>query len=171
MKKIIGIVMILVITLASCDGDNSNRNSSNTTVSGSYILTSLISDVAVDFNQDGVSNTELINEAVCFSSMNVDFMANGDFTAIVAEPDFDAMNVLSCPTSIQTGIYSLDASSLLTLIVNVNGGTITENKQVVFTATTFEFIVTSQDLNQYISDRVGTPAAAITSLQVVYTKI
>jgi hypothetical protein len=171
MKNLIGLVMIIVIAMTSCDGDNSSRNAASTNVSGSYVLTSLVANVAVDFNQDGVTDTELINEAVCFPNMSVDFMANGDFTAIVAEPDFDSMNVLSCPTSMQTGTYILDTSNLLTLVIDVNGGTITEDKQVVLTATTFEFTVTGQDLNQYISDRVGTPAGSINSLQVVYTKI
>jgi hypothetical protein len=171
MKNLIGLLLVIIVTVTSCDGDSASRNTPSSDASGTYVLTSLVADAAVDFNQDGVTNTELMNEAVCFSSMNVDFMANGDFTAIVAEPDFDSMNVLSCPTSMQTGTYILDTTSLLTLVINVNGGTVTESKQVLFSATTFEFTVTGQDLNQYISGRVGTPAAPISSLQVVYTKI
>jgi hypothetical protein len=171
MKKLTALGMIIVIMMMSCDGDDASRNAASSNVSGSYVLTSLIADVAVDFNQDGVTDTELLNEAVCFSSMNVDFMTNGDFTAIVAEPDFDSMNVLSCPASMQTGTYMLNASNLLTLVIDVNGGTITEDKQVVLSATTFQFTLTGQDLDQYISGRVGTPAGSINSLQVVYTKI
>jgi hypothetical protein len=103
--------------------------------------------------------------------MDVDFMVNGDFFATVAEPDFDTNNNLSCFISSQSGTYSLDANSVLTIIANVNGGTITENKAVTFTPTTFEFTITGQDLNQYVGGRTGTPAAPITSLDAIYTKI
>jgi hypothetical protein len=171
MKKFIGLLMVAAFIMTSCDSDTAGRNAMTTTVAGTYILTSLIADVAVDFNQDGAFNTELLNEAACFSSMDVEFMSNGDFTSTVAIPEFDAMNILMCPTSTQTGTYILDSSSLLTVTIDINGGTITEDRQLTLTPTTFEFNVTGQDLDRYITNRAGTPAGTITSLTATYTKI
>lgn len=171
MKKFIGLLSMLALIAISCESDTAGRSTLNANISGGYILTSLVADVAVDFNQDGTTNTELLNEAICFSSMDVDFMLNGDFTATVAVPEFDAMNVLSCPTTTQTGTYVLDTSNLLTVTVDVNGGTITDDRQLTLTPTTFQFTVSGQDLDRYITARAGTPAGNITSLLATYTKI
>ncbi|MEN8898927.1 MAG: hypothetical protein ABF251_09485 [Nonlabens sp.] len=171
MKKFIGFLMVAAFILTSCESDTAGRSALTTNVAGTYILTSLVADLAVDFNQDGVFDTELLNEAACFSNMDVDFMVNGDFTSTVAFPEFDAMNVLSCPTGTETGTYILDSSNILTLTVDVNGGTVTEDIQLSLTPTTFEFTVTGQDLDRYITSRAGTPAGNITSLIATYTKI
>ncbi len=170
MTKYISLLAVLFL-FASCEKNASNSNNIMSTITGSYVLTSLVSDIAVDFDQDGVSQTQLLNEAACFSSMDINFMANGDFNATVAEPEFDAMNVLSCPTSLQTGTYTIDPSNLLMVTANINGGTITESIQLTVTATTIEFTVSDADLNRYINGRAGTPAANITSLQATYTRI
>lgn len=170
MKKLLGLISIFLIII-SCESESANRSTANVNMAGNYVLTSLIANTPVDFNQDGVSHIDLLNEATCFSSMDVDFMLNGDFFANVAEPDFDLNNNFTCLIISQNGTYSLDANSILTIIAQVDGGTITENKAVTFTPTTFEFTITGQDLNQYISGRAGTPAATITSLDAVYTKI
>jgi hypothetical protein len=170
MKKFLGLISIFLV-ITGCESESANSSTANVNIAGSYVLTSLMANTAVDFNQDGVSHIELLNEATCFSSMDVDFMVNGDFFARVAEPDFDVNNNFSCLISSQNGTYSLDANSVLTIIAQVNGGTVTENKVVVFTPTTFEFTITGQELNQYVGGRTGTPAAAITSLDAVYTKI
>ena len=170
MKYFLNLILFAFV-LVGCDTESANRSTVNSLIEGNYVLTSLVSNVAVDFNQDGISNVELLAEASCFTAMDINFMLNGDFVATVAEPDFDVNNVLSCPTSSQSGTYSIDANSVLTVMANVNGGTITENKQVLFTSTTFEFTITGVELDSYISDRMATPAGSISSLRVVYTKI
>ena len=170
MKNAIAIMMLLFI-VTSCEKDAARTNVTMSNITGNYVLTSLTADVAVDFNQDGTSQMELLNEASCFSSMDISFMVNGDFTATVAEPEFDSMNVLSCPTSVQTGTYSINATDLLTVTANVNGGTVTENIQLTVNSNTIAFTVSDADLNRYINGRAGTPAANITSLLAVYTRI
>jgi hypothetical protein len=170
MKKLLVLITVFLVIIG-CESESANSNTANVHIAGNYVLTSLIANTPVDFNQDGVSHTDLVNEATCFSSMDVDFMLNGDFAARVAEPDFDLNNNFSCLISSQNGTYSLDANSVLTIIAQVNGGTITENKAVIFTPTTFEFTITGQELNQYVGGRTGTPAASITSLDAIYTKI
>ena len=169
MKKFL-LLFALFLSLSSCESEDASRSSLNSTVVGDYILTSLVSNTAVDFNQDGVSNFDLLLEASCFASMDISFMTNGDFVSTVAEPDFDSNNNLSCPLSVQSGSYTLDANSVLTIIANVSGGTITDSKQVTFTATTLEFTVTGAEMDQYISDRNSTPASGISSLLAVYTR-
>ncbi|MFT7428987.1 MAG: hypothetical protein ACI9IZ_001483, partial [Nonlabens sp.] len=95
MKKLIGLIIIFIFIIG-CESESASRNTANVNIAGNYVLTSLIANTPVDFNQDGVSHTELLIEATCFSSMDVDFMVNGDFFATVAEPDFDTNNNLSC---------------------------------------------------------------------------
>ncbi|WP_292890796.1 lipocalin family protein [Nonlabens sp.] len=169
MKKLLGILIILIVI--GCQTESTSSSAVNMNIAGTYILTSLTANTPVDFNQDGVSHTELLNEAACFASMDIDFLVNGDFFATVAEPNFDLNNNFTCLISSQNGTYSLSANSVLTIVAQVNGGSITHNKAVTFTPTTFEVSLTGQELDQYVGGRTGTPASSITSLDAVYTKI
>ncbi|WP_298950133.1 hypothetical protein [uncultured Nonlabens sp.] len=169
MKNVL-FLCVITLLLGSCENDHDGRSSLHSTVAGDYMLTSLISNVPVDLNGDGIFHLELLLEAFCFSSMDVSFLINGDFVSTVAEPTFDSNNNLSCPLSSQSGSYLLDENNVLTVTANEDGGTITDSKQVIFTTNTFEFTVTGAEMDQYIRGRNSTPAAGITSLMAVYTK-
>ncbi|MGJ8683600.1 MAG: lipocalin family protein [Nonlabens sp.] len=170
MKKLILPLLAGILLITSCSDNSNQTTNSNAALVGNYVLTTLTSDVAVDLNQDMATDMELTNETTCFDNMAISFNADGTFTSTVAEVSFDNANVLQCNTSVETGTYSY-GNGLLTITVNINGGTATESQQVVLTATTLSFNVDDNDVAQYFSGAVGTPASSITSLDFVYTKI
>jgi len=172
MKKLTYLGILMTLLLGSCDEDAANRPNNALNVSGDYVLTSVVADVAVDLDDDAAVDTELFNETDCFDNWDVSFTANGDFVATAAAAEFDANNDLICNTINADGTYTFDtASSVLTATINVNGGTVTESQPVAFTATTFSFTVTDQDVSQYFTNDPGTPVSDITQLQFTYTKI
>lgn len=169
MKKIMLIMCVVAATLVSCD-DNAKSTSNTQSIAGNYVLTSLVSDVAVDLDQDGTSDTQLMNETTCFDTVAISFDANGNFTTTVSEVGFDANNVLTCSTIVTTGTYTF-ANSVLTITTAVNGGSVTESKAVLLTATTLEIGATDTEVAQYFTNSPGTPASAITQIDAIYTKI
>ncbi|WP_124978765.1 hypothetical protein [Nonlabens xiamenensis] len=172
MKNLILLFGIFVLGLTSCETNSVNSTPNSLDVSGDYVLTSLVADVAVDFNNDGQTDTELMNETTCFDSWDVQFMASGDFTANITDSTFDTNNQLQCTANTASGTYSFDpATDVLTVTIAVNGGSVTESKAVTFTPTTFSFTLDSQDVANYMPNLTGTPASNISQLDFTYTKI
>lgn len=168
MKSITYFISLCILVLVSCESESTSNN--NPTLSGNYRLTSLIADVAVDLNQDGATNTQVMNETTCFDTVAINFSNNTNFNASYSEVGFDVNNVLTCATNMQSGTYTY-SNGVLSITVPVNGGTVTESHNVLLTPTTLEFTVTDADVANYFSGAPGTPAANITQLDVVYTKI
>lgn len=171
MKKIIlPLIAVLVAFTACTDDDTPQVTNNNASIVGNYVLSTLTADVAVDFNQDMTSNTELTNETNCFDTMDITFNANGTFTSTVSEGSFDTANNLVCTSLVESGTFNY-LNGILTVTIMVNGGSITESQQVVLTPTTLSFNVDDNDVAQYLNNTSGTPASAITSLDFVYNKI
>lgn len=169
MKKIILSLCVIAALLVSCD-DNAKSTTNTQSITGNYVLTSLVADVAVDLDQDGTSDSQLMNETTCFDNVAINFDANGNFTTTVSEVGFDANNVLTCSTIVTSGTYTF-ANSVLTITTPINGGSVTESKAVILTATTLEIGATDAEVAQYFTNSPGTPASAITQIDAVYTKI
>lgn len=170
MKNIILPLIAMLFAFTACTNDENQSVNSNAALVGNYVLSTLTADVAVDLNQDMVTNTELTVETNCFDAMAISFNADGTFSSTIAEVSFDAANNLICNTSVESGTYSY-ANGTLTITVNINGGTATESQQVLLTPTTLSFNVDDNDVAQYFSGAAGTPASGITNLDFVYNKI
>mgnify|MGYP000123070677 CR=1 FL=1 len=65
MKNLIKILIILIL-FTSCN-KNSEEAQNLDTVSGTYKLTNVHTNIAVDLNSDGVFNTNLTKESSCFN--------------------------------------------------------------------------------------------------------
>ncbi|GAL00152.1 hypothetical protein IL45_11695 [Nonlabens ulvanivorans] len=170
MKKLIFPLIAILFAFTACTNDENQSINNNAALVGNYVLSTLTADVAVDLNQDMITNMELTNETNCFDSMAISFNADGTFTSTIAEVSFDASNNLVCNTNVESGTYSY-ANGTLTITVNVNGGTATESQQVLLTTSTLSFNVDDNDVAQYFSGAAGTPASGIMSLDFVYNKI
>jgi hypothetical protein len=173
MKRLL-LFLALAVVLTSCEDDEalattSTNNTPN--IIGSWELTSLQADVAIDFNNDGTSNTELFNETFCFDNRILTFDAANNFSVDLPDLDTDANNVLSCTDASYSGTYTIDMNSRLSVTVPVNGGTVTDDKVISVTATTITFTVTRSEVTQYFNPASGTPADNINSIAVTYTKI
>lgn len=169
MKKIFLCLSAVAMLLVSCER-STESTTNNQALVGDYVLTSLVADVAVDLDQDGTSDSQLLNETTCFDNVAITFDANGNFTTTVSEVGFDANNVLTCSTIVTSGTYTF-ANSVLTITTPINGGSVTESKAVILTPTTLEIGATDAEVAQYFTNSPGTPASAITQVDAVYTKI
>lgn len=169
MKQILFLILITTLIFSSCDSSTVATTSANALV-GNYVISSLQANVAVDLNADLVSSTDLLQEATCLQQMNVSFNADGTFTTLVTDVNFNASNILLCTPSTETGTYTY-VNGVLSLTTNVNGGTVTESQVVVLTPTTFSFTFGGARINQLFSDLSTTPAGGITTLNFVYTRI
>lgn len=170
MKNIFYPLIALLFVFTACSDDDNQSINNNTALVGNYVLSTLTADVAVDLNQDMITNIELTDETSCFDTMAIAFNADGTFSSTVAEVSFDAANNLICNTSVESGTYSY-VNGVLTITISVNGGTATESQQVLLTPTSLSFNVDDNDVAQYFSGASGTPASGITSLDFVYNKI
>ncbi len=169
MKRILFLIAGVALGLTGCDPATVTTTSTNA-LTGNYVITSLQADVAVDLDADLVRRTDLLQEAPCLQQMNVSFNADGTFTTVVTDVIFNHNNMLRCTPSTETGTYTY-VNGVLTLTTNVNGGTVTESQAVVLTPTTFSFTFNAARVNQLFSDLSTTPAAGITTLDFVYTRI
>ncbi len=167
-------LLILAVAFTACEDDENlaTTSTSNTpNIIGNYELTSLVADAAVDFNGDGTSSTQLFNESFCFDNRMISFDAAGNFTVDVPDLDLDNNNVLTCVDNSYAGTYTIDMNSLLTITYPINGGSVSEDKTVTVTNTTFSFTLNRAEVMQYINPTTGTPADAINTIQVTYTRI
>lgn len=169
MKRILLLISIVAVLCTSCEPAAVTTNSTQA-LAGNYVITSLLADVAVDLDANSVAGTDLLQEGTCIQQMNVSFDPNGTFTAVVVDVSFDTTNSVVCAPSTETGTYSYQ-NGLLTLTTNVNGGTVTETQAVVLTPTTFSFTLGASRVSQLFPDIATTPAAGITNLDFVYTRI
>lgn len=164
----------LAIGFNSCSDDdiaplNPNQNSS---LVGDWVLTSLVSDVALDLDLDAAADTEIMNETDCFDDMQITFNADDTFSSTVTEIKFEGVNqdMLTCTDSVQTGTFSFNGS-VLTITLNVAGGTVTEDQTINLQTNTLQITVTSADVAQFFSNPGNNPAANVNQLIFTYTKI
>lgn len=162
------IVGLFLIFLTSCETQPTSPSNQN--LAGTYVLTSLQSNVAVDLDGNGTTSTDLMTEVACLRQFTVTFNVDGSFTALIADADFNPNNVLVCTTRTESGTYTY-VNGLLTVTIVVNGGTVTESEQAILNATNFSFTLDSGRISQFFSSIAGTPANGITNLDFVYTRI
>lgn len=84
MKKIF-LIAFSSIALFSCGSDD--EATTNTSLIGTWKVTSFTTNVPVDFNNDGVSSTNFITESGCYNNSNLLFAANSVATAAFQDLD------------------------------------------------------------------------------------
>jgi len=107
--------------LVSCsDDDNENNNSGNTNsdLVGTYRLTSWNSPVSVDFDGDGVSNTNMMNESNCYN--NSIMRINNDNTYTMTYNYVGIDGTVSCQSETTNGTWTRNGNSFAT--TNIAGG-------------------------------------------------
>ncbi|RZJ72072.1 MAG: DUF5004 domain-containing protein [Flavobacterium sp.] len=73
MKKFAFIALAAIMAVSCSDDDSSNSG-----LSGTWKLTSITTDQAVDANEDGTSSTDLIAETGCFDESNIIFKSGNN---------------------------------------------------------------------------------------------
>ena len=100
---------------------------------GTWKIQTMVSDVAVDFNQDGDFNTNILTESDCFNNMYFTFEANGNVLTTQARLYFDVQGNFSCSEKSYTATYEVNQNELKVNFV-VNGVSYTEVKSISMTS-------------------------------------
>ena len=182
-------LLVIVVITISCSKDEMNENAtdenqvfatSNLTVVtedsfiGNWSLTQLTADNAVDLNNDGTGNTDLMVETNCFNTSGVIFRADGTFTVNNKRLDFNAgasNDEFSCGSdSEMSGSWEVEDNNLV-LHFNIDGTNFTQSKSVDLNETTFSFEVSKFESDQYVGDAQGTVMEDTEIISLEYTRV
>lgn len=184
MKKIFLSAVLLSLMLFSCSKDSMNEQndllkvSNLTTVTsndmvGSWALSKMTADTAVDLNGDKVNNTNLLAETSCFNNMDITFNTDGTFISHNATMTFesgsDANNFSCLGDRVDQGDWEVRNDSLILTLV-INSETYIHKKAINLGDNTFSFDVSKVESNLYVNDPGNTQASDIRILALEYTK-
>lgn len=106
------VVAVLTFSCSSDDGDDSGNNS----IVGTWDAIELDVGESFDWNGDGTSSSNLMDEIECFAA-TATFTAEGDFSSATTEINFNADETgftYSCGGPVTTsGTYSVDGDTLI----------------------------------------------------------
>lgn len=135
MKKINLFVCTLAIAglgFTSCSDDDNESNNDATRIDGSYSLVEVNTDAQTDFDMDGDSHVNQMEESSCYSGGKLELRSDDTFTYVVTDILIGTDGTAGCATSVTyTGIYTKQAATdpsnaLITITyANSNGNTVT----------------------------------------------
>ena len=79
--------MALAFTMMACDDQDDEIQ--NTSIEGTYKLTTFTLSAPVDYNNDGVATTDLIEETACYDASDITLSANGSAVFNMQSVDID----------------------------------------------------------------------------------
>ncbi|HRN99833.1 MAG TPA: hypothetical protein PLA69_11085, partial [Flavobacterium sp.] len=120
MKKI----RITVMAMAACfsfyscsddDNDNGNQNLQND-LTGTYELSRMDAPTAQDFDNDGDSDTNLVNEGACYNSSWISFKSDGTYQQYLSwTTAAQGGATLDCESLMSSGTYTQSGSTVTTV--------------------------------------------------------
>ncbi|HSP82229.1 MAG TPA: lipocalin family protein, partial [Gillisia sp.] len=141
---------------------------------GNWELSVMRADNPVDLNDDGASNTNLLEETSCFDLMNINLRNDMTFSSVNSRMDFQAGETndkfLCMTPRTDSGTWKVDGD-ILTLKVNIGGEIFTHTKKLTLENNTFSFDVTKLESEQYVKDPGTTLVSGITVMYLTYTKV
>ena len=115
MKKVLS-MMAIALMLISCGSDDDNVEESNASIVGTFLLTSSNSPFNDDYNGDGVTSTNLLDEVPCLANtitFNADSTYSNTQTELAIEIDGSGNTSAGCDGPFTTtGTYSLNGTVL-----------------------------------------------------------
>lgn len=141
---------------------------------GNWELSVMRADTPVDLNDDGASNTNLLEETSCFDLMNINLRNDMTFSSVNSRLDFQAGETndkfLCMDPRTDQGTWGVEGD-VLTLKVNIGGTIYTHTKKLTMENNTFSFNVTELESQQYVKDPGNTVASGIMVMYLTYTKV
>ena len=129
-KSIIIILIIIPFLITSCDSENSIPEVIESDFYGTWILTSAKSERLIDYNNDGQSSNDLIDDLNCFT-LELTFNNDGTFKEVRIDK----------PNTIDSGISCIQINLIGTWTLNSNKIVMTYNNSDFETQeNSFEFI-------------------------------
>ncbi len=109
-------MLAIALVFASCGSDDDNVEETEASIVGTFVLTSSNSPFNDDYNGDGETSTNLLDEVPCLMT-TVTFNADGTYsdngTDLVIEIDGDGNTSAGCEGPFtSTGTYTLNGTAL-----------------------------------------------------------
>jgi len=176
MKKIYAVLCILALSIAfSCSGDDSPQVTTFTDadIAGEWFLVELNSTPAIDLENDGTMDTNLMWQTTCFDGWSLEFIPNGNvLNATSADIIFDptASPTLDCTPRVDSGNYSISGNDL-TVSTTVDGTVESQTLTINISNDTLSFVATESDVASMFNIPDGEVYSNLTSLEFVLQKV
>lgn len=167
-------ILMLMLVITSCTSDDNNQVTTLTDadVIGEWQLIEINSDPAIDIENDGTTDTNLMLQTTCFDGWGLDFDANGTLTADYAEIEIDpnAIASLICTPQTDTGTYNISGNNL-TVSATIDGTTETQTIAITITNNVMSILVTESDITSFFAIPDGEIYSELVSLEFVLQKV
>ncbi len=167
-------ILMLMLVITSCTSDDNNQVTTLTDadVIAEWQLIEINSDPAIDIENDGTTDTNLMLQTTCFDGWGLDFDANGTLTADYAEIEIDpnAIASLICTPQTDTGTYNISGNNL-TVSATIDGTTETQTIAITITNNVMSILVTESDITSFFAIPDGEIYSELVSLEFVLQKV
>jgi hypothetical protein len=167
-------VIALFVLFSSCSSDDSTEMStfSETDILGQWILIELNSTPAIDIENNGNLEENIMLQTSCFDGWGLNFEANANFTANSSDIDFNptASPSLVCTPRTDSGTFSL-AGNDLTVSVLVDGNVETQTISITIDNNTLSFTATESEVAAFFNIPDDEIYSDLLSIEFVLQKI
>jgi len=135
MKRLSILALVLAGCFAgSCSDDDNNDDNNSANLAGSYNMTAYNAPMAIDYDDDGDSSTNLMTESTCFNNSTMTLNSNGTYSM-----HYNGV-------TISNGLSSCASTSNTTGTWTRNGNTITATPTGGGTATSWSWSSSNKTL-------------------------
>jgi len=121
-------VAIIAIAFGSCSSDDNNDNNNNSGgIEGTYNLTQFNTSVATDFNKDGNSSTNQMEESECYDPAQITLKADNTFKYVVAYITVNTDASSTCTAFEVDGTWTATNNTLTATYEDPSGDDVTVN--------------------------------------------
>lgn len=118
--KLLMLAIAGCVTLASCSDDdndsNNNNDNQNSDLTGTYRMTSWNAPMAVDFDDNGTSSTNMMLESNCYNNSQMTINEDGTYDMTYNYVGIDG--TVSCESETTTGTWTRTGNSFSTTHMN-----------------------------------------------------
>lgn len=116
----LAVVGSLSLGACSSDDDNNANVNPNADLVGTYKMTAWNAPMSLDFNGDGTSNTNMMNESTCYNNSEMIIENDGSYTMTYNYVNIDGSGNVSCQTETTFGTWTRNGNSFTT--THLSGG-------------------------------------------------
>ncbi|NQY06842.1 MAG: hypothetical protein HRT68_11815 [Flavobacteriaceae bacterium] len=165
------LTLVGVTFLMSCSGDDDGGSTTVTDPSGTYLQISYITNPAADFNGDGTTSFNQLEEIVCFDTNQINLLPDGAALLVIKDITFDLLTgagtYICSDEKVLTGTYTFN-NGIVDLTYTDDGQTI--NQQYTAAGSTIKRIIvdtpvirTQNDNGDFVINNNG-------QIEIVYRK-
>lgn len=152
----------------SCNNDDDNENN-NDNMAGTYRLSSWNMPVAVDFDNNGTSSTNMMNESNCYNNSVMTVNNDGTYTMTYNSVGING-NTSSCQSQTTTGTWTRNGNTFTTS--SGSGSAMTNTDYSFSSAGNNQTITRYMTGAQYpsINSTTGDPMYSTGNVKMVFTR-